>query len=354
MSNYANNVFGMGVSAVASLFFIASSAVIQVSEYPQSYLLQARCLQQFVISILVLLFYRYVWEEKISVWGAPEIRHILWARAILYWVSTVSFWQSLKFMDLGDATTILYFYPVFSSIVGFVWLKEPWTWSFPIFAGLNCIGLFLIAQPGVGPNSLSPAGVIFGLISALTCGMWSPLTRLLKETHWLTVQLYAYTASAFIFNPLLIISQSLHEKKLFLVDSLDINFFNETIIISFFGFIALALGTIGSQYAYVNCAALMNYLEIPFSYIFSYYVFHTQLNIWSYIGCGLIVASGILSAGRQFLLSKYSDSDVLDAGIRFSSTASFGNLSEALAERTPLLQDAMMIEAHHMCQEFTV
>jgi len=306
----AKNAYGMLLCGLAAFFFALTAVIVKMTTFPKTMLLEARSLLQ----IIYCLIFIYFLNPQVELLGPKHTRFWLVLRGIFYWGFILFYWFALSFLPIGDATCFAYCSPVIGGLLGFVWLKEPFHWSYIVFTILNLSGMVLVAKPsfmfGSDSDSLNPLGVTFALIAAVLCGALGPFVRKSKDAHWASVEFYAHTSSGLLLTPLLIGSEALFFAENVLPDA-PIPWFS-MFLISFTGFAGLAALTQGYQLAHASIASLLCYLEIPLSYVFQVYIFHDGIDFMSILGCSLIVGSGLLSVSKQYLASKSKKLKIYD------------------------------------------
>ena len=148
---YGTNPFGAlplyeeGVNTSSVLFYRFSMAVL-------------------ILGIMLLL------QRKSFVVTKGELK-VLISLGLLFAVSSVTYYQSFRFMDAGIASTILFVYPVMVAVIMAAFFRERITLSTvtAICLGLTGIGLLYRGDAGV---TLSAMGVLLVIVSSLTYAVY--------------------------------------------------------------------------------------------------------------------------------------------------------------------------------------
>jgi len=289
----SREVFGMLLCGLSSFFFAATGTLVKLTDYPKELLVEARSLLQVIFCFLVVYISQRNGYSSFNVLGPKSLRKYLVWRSILYWAGVVCYWEALTMLEIGDATSFVYSSPIFSGIIAFTWLKEPFRWSYLVFTGVNVIGLLLISKPSFLFNdsrAISTTGILLALIAAFFIGSLGPLVRKSKGAHWVTVELFAHVSSAFFLTPMLLIIKKVSTGVL--IPSTPVPWIH-ILLVSICGFSGLACHTIAYQYAQASTGSLLMYVEIPLAYFLQVVVFGHSVDSFSVCGCVCIVTSGL-------------------------------------------------------------
>jgi len=316
-----DNITGMLLCGLSSFFFALTGTLVKLTDFPKEMIVEIRSILQVFFCFAIILFTKRDGNFDILILGHPKHRKYLVWRSLLYWAAIMCYWQALGYLDIGDATAFVYSSPIFSGILAFTWLKEPWRWSYLVFTSFNVCGLILISRPsflfGNSSEETSSTGIILALIGAVFVGSLGPLVRKSKGAHWVTVELYAHTSSAFLLTPAL-----LFLKKMYfgVILPSGVSFpWIKLVLISVSGFSGLACHTIAYQYAQASTGSLLMYIEIPLAYGLQIAVFGKAVDIIDILGCICIVGSGIASLLWQLYVKTETSSEqelapLLDVG----------------------------------------
>jgi len=88
---------------------------------------------------------------------------------------------SIALLPLAEAATLQFTVPIFATLLGALWLREPTGWHRWAAVVIGFIGVLIVAQPGSGHFPL--LGAIVGLIAALFVAIIAILLRQLGRTE---------------------------------------------------------------------------------------------------------------------------------------------------------------------------
>ena len=148
---YGTNPFGAlplyeeGVNTASVLFYRFSMAVV-------------------ILGIMLVV------ERKSFNINKQELK-VLTSLGILFAISSITYYQSFKYMDAGIASTILFVYPVMVAVIMAVCFREQVTLSTVSAILLALIGIGLLYR-GDTDVSLSTLGIIFVMLSALSYAVY--------------------------------------------------------------------------------------------------------------------------------------------------------------------------------------
>ncbi|MDO5090456.1 MAG: DMT family transporter [Cardiobacteriaceae bacterium] len=212
-------------------------------------------------------------------------RHL--SRSIAGTISLILFFYAITTLPLATAITLSYTSSIFLALLSFIVLREriaPLT-TFALLLGLT--GVAVILKPGFAD------GQELGLFSALASGAlagWAylqvrELSRI-GEPAWRIVFYFALICT--LTCALIVTLQGWHRPEWRAVPYLFA--IGATALIA-----QLALTrayAVGPKFT----VAAMNYLTVIFSAVMAHYLFHESLGVQEFIGMGIIISSGLLSA----------------------------------------------------------
>ncbi len=161
-----------------------------------------------------VLFYRYFFAliiygvlikllKKINLKLSLKEFAYIFPLAILFALSSVTMFESLKYLDSGVACTILFIYPIIVALISVIFYKEKLTKT-SIFAMILALsGIFMI-NGGI-KGHLNPLGTFFIFVSALVYAIYMVLVKNLTpikhiKTEKLTFYVMLFGLSVFIVN----------------------------------------------------------------------------------------------------------------------------------------------------------
>ncbi len=157
-----------------------------------------------------VLFFRYLFAiiilaAMIKLRGRSfriEKKHILplLAMGFVLGMSSVTLFQSYKYMDAGIASTILFVYPIIVAVIMMLFFKEKLTLTTVIGLLLTLTGIFLLYEGEPG-EKLSTVGILFVLGSSLSYALYivGVNQSSLKDLATLTLTFYVLFVGLFIF-----------------------------------------------------------------------------------------------------------------------------------------------------------
>lgn len=124
---------------------------------------------RFSMAVLILGVMLIMERKSFSLTG-KELK-VLTSLGILFAASSITYYQSFRFMDAGIASTILFVYPVMVAVIMAAFFKEKVTLSTVTAIILALVGIGLLYQGDVNAT-LSTIGIIFVMLSALTYAVY--------------------------------------------------------------------------------------------------------------------------------------------------------------------------------------
>eukprot|EP00548_Thalassiothrix_antarctica_P016024 CAMPEP_0194178222 /NCGR_PEP_ID=MMETSP0154-20130528/11871_1 /TAXON_ID=1049557 /ORGANISM="Thalassiothrix antarctica, Strain L6-D1" /LENGTH=422 /DNA_ID=CAMNT_0038893097 /DNA_START=39 /DNA_END=1307 /DNA_ORIENTATION=+ len=334
------------VTTSAFLFGIVA-ALIKLIAMNVYVMLLVRGSLQWVFSIVaVCAFMPASTTTSSNFIGEPRHRPILFLRSGLYWGFICLFWSALARLPLGDATTVVYCGPLFTALFGWLLLGEPVPPGVIVCMALSMVGVILVTQPTFlfkNNGTEDPTedmvqydrGMLYAFLSAAVGGLLPVLVRKSKECHWATVEHATALCSTAIFTPAALVVMALkndagsdessttalwegiHDPRALLLLGL----------VALVGFAGLGLQTYGYQREAAARASVMNFLEIPFSYVLQYLMFGDLLGPLQGLGMLLVISSGLINFYPR-LKSSLQTSDGNDLGTELADCATGPNATQ--------------------------
>ena len=224
---HTNDMIPQGVKfmVLSALGFAMMSACVKyVSQFgiPVLEIVAARALVSFVIS------YVDVKRKGIPMWG--ENKPLLLLRGGIGTLALMCVYYSVTTLPLAEATLLQYTHPVFTAILGLLFLKEKIHASTMVCIILCLIGLGLIMQPSLDPNTALPLfSILMALIGALGSSVAYVIVRKLSQSEDSSVIIMYFPLVALPISLFLVLSDFVWPN------------FNITILLLFCGFEATAL-----------------------------------------------------------------------------------------------------------------
>ncbi len=235
------------------------------------------------------LSYFDIRKKNISPWG--NNRKLLIARGTIGTFALVCVFYAVTVLPLAEATLLQYLYPVFTSLLALVFLREKVSRATIVCIALCLLGLFVMIQPGfilgsftTNFQSLSTTGVAAALIGSLGTACAYVIIRKLSTTEDPSVIIFYFPFIALPVSCLL----------------LGNNFVMPTgstwlllIMVGVFTQIAQFGLTMAIKTEKAAKATAYSYIQVIFSGILGWMFFQEMPTINTYLG-GLFIISGAL------------------------------------------------------------
>ena len=124
---------------------------------------------RFAMAVLMLAAMLLIERKSFKISG-KELK-TLGSLGLLFAASSITYYQSFRFMDAGIASTILFVYPVMVAVIMATFFKEKVTASTVAAIILALVGIGLLYKGGEGV-SLSAIGVLLVMVSSLTYAVY--------------------------------------------------------------------------------------------------------------------------------------------------------------------------------------
>lgn len=139
-----------------------------------------------------VLFYRYLFAviiygiwlkvfKKISFKITLKEFISLFVMAILFALSSVTLFESFKYLDSGIACTLLFIYPILVAVISVVFFKEKLKKTVIFSMAVTLIGIYILNGKTEVAGSLSFKGLILVLLSAVVYAIYIVLVKNLKS-----------------------------------------------------------------------------------------------------------------------------------------------------------------------------
>lgn len=124
---------------------------------------------RFSMAVLMLAVMLIIERKSFRVNG-QELK-TLGTLGLLFAVSSITYYQSFRFMDAGIASTILFVYPVMVAVIMATCFREKVTASTVMAILLALVGIGLLYRGGTGAT-LSTIGILLVMVSSLTYAVY--------------------------------------------------------------------------------------------------------------------------------------------------------------------------------------
>ena len=210
-----------------------------------------------------------------------------WQRGLLLLTCSFLAFTSLRFMPVAEFTAIVFASPLLVTLLAARWLKERVGMARWCAIGAGFIGVMIIIRPGSG--LFGPAALIPLLLAGISAFFIILTRKYARDDDALTTLFYTGLVAA-------------------LATSLTMPFVWHTPPLADWPAL-LALGVIAAAGHYMFVLAFrrasastlspFSYAQLLFAVLFGYLLLHTVPDRWSFIGMGVVVASGMAAAILQ-------------------------------------------------------
>ncbi|KLV02774.1 EamA/RhaT family transporter [Photobacterium aphoticum] len=264
-------------------FAVMSACVKYVSNYgiPVFEIVAARALVSLIIS------YADVKRKGISVWG--NNKPLLFLRGAVGTMSLMCVYYAVTTLPLAEATILQYVHPVFTALLGVLFLKETVQKSTLICIAFCLAGLFVMVQPNMHSsinNELPLFSVMIALCGAFGSSIAYVIVRKLSQTEDSSVIIFYFPLVALPVSSLLIWDNFVWP-SLFLTLML--------IMVGIFTQIGQYGLTKAMQTQAAGKASAYSYVQIVFSALLGVWVFNEIPSIWTYMGGSLIITGALIN-----------------------------------------------------------
>ena len=256
---------------------------------------------RFAMAVLMLAAMLLIERKSFKISG-KELK-TLGSLGLLFAASSITYYQSFRFMDAGIASTILFVYPVMVAVIMATFFKEKVTASTVTAIILALVGIGLLYKGGEGV-SLSAIGVLLVMVSSLTYAVYIVVVNQ-SSISMSSLKLTFYVLLICMFS-LLAYSFTSPDLQLILPPSPRAWFFA-----CWLGLVPTVLSlvfmTVAVHEVGATPTAIMGALEPLTAVAIGVMVFGESLTFRLFIGIVLILSSVLLIVlGKNFLLRTIS------------------------------------------------
>lgn len=268
-----------------------SACVKYVSNYgiPVFEIVAARALVSLIIS------YIDVKRKGISVWG--NNKPLLFVRGAVGTAALMCVYYAVTTLPLAEATILQYVHPVFTALLGVLFLKERIQTSTMICIAFCLAGLFVMVQPNMSSditNDLPLFSIMIALIGAFGSSIAYVIVRRLSQTEDSSVIIFYFPLVALPVSLALIWNDFVWPSLFITVMLVLVGVFTQ---IGQYGL------TKAMQTQAAGKASAYSYVQIVFSALLGVWIFNEVPSIWTYLGGGLIVTGALINVfGKQLLV----------------------------------------------------
>tara|TARA_Y100001960_G_C14718133_1_gene850853 strand:- start:324 stop:1220 length:897 start_codon:yes stop_codon:yes gene_type:complete len=271
----------MLLSALGFALMSACVKYVSVHGIPLFEIVAARALVSLIIS------YIDIKRKCLSVWG--NNKPLLLLRGAVGTLALMCVYYSVTTLPLAEATILQYVHPVFTALLGLLFLKERIQPATLICIALCLVGLGLMVQPSMTENSaheLPLFSVMMALVGALGSSIAYVVVRKLSQTEDSSVIIFYFpmialpTSIALMWNDFVM-------PNLYMTMML--------VLVGIFTQIGQHGLTKAMQTQAAGQASAYSYVQIVFSTLIGVWLFNEIPSIWTYMGGGLIVTGALIN-----------------------------------------------------------
>lgn len=286
MNSDSSALFPIGVRFVlfSALGFALMSACVKLtSNYgiPVVEIVAARALVSLIIS------YLDVKRKRLSVWG--NNKPLLFVRGAVGTASLMCVYYSVTTIPLAEATILQYTYPVFTSVLAVLFLKERIQMTTFLCIALSIGGLICMVQPTLGSHSDSSLplfSVFIALLGALGSSFAYVIVRKLSQTEDSSVIIFYFPLVALPAS-LMLIGDDFVKPDIYLTFLL--------VLVGIFTQVGQLGLTNAMKTLTAGQASAYGYVQIILTTIIGVVVFNEIPGHWTYIGGALIVSGAFIN-----------------------------------------------------------
>jgi drug/metabolite transporter (DMT)-like permease len=282
--------FALLLRLLAMIALAVMFALAKLASHNDVHLLETLFWRQLAGLPVVLIWLKWTGSLQTVSTGQPA-KHAI--RMILGLSAMAANFSAMMMLPLAEATTIGFAVPLFATLLAATVLKEPtgrYRWS---AVGIGFIGVIIALQPD--SSKFIGSGASIAIIGAiLTSGVAIQL-RMMARTESTGAIVFWFSLSSMV--PLSI-------AMLFVGHNHDPQIWAVIAGLSCAGAIAQILLTASLRFGAVSAVLTMDYSSLLWSVLAGYYMFSEIPGPHVWMGAPLIIASGIIIACREHVLSR--------------------------------------------------
>ena len=280
-----NNPRGILLMALGFALFAVADTIAKVllEYYPPVQVVFIRMLGLFW-GVNLIMLYNLKWVGKTHNLSKQLLRGLAQAG------SAVSFLVGLRTIAIADATSIAFVAPLFVIILSYFILKEPIGIRRWLAVIIGFSGTLIIIRPGFEIINL---GHMFIIIAALLFALRQIISRLIASTDDpLTTAFFTAYTSVFIFVLI---------QPWVWTPITDKNHIFLFLVFASFAGIAEFLVIKSLQIAHAVVVSPLQYTLLIWVTIFGFFIWGIIPDVWTFLGAGVIIATGLYSLHRERL-----------------------------------------------------
>ena len=243
-----------------------------------------------LVTGIILLAYLLIFDRKSLIIPKKYIPMVILSAILTVVVFNIAYITAIKLNGMSVASVLLYTSPVFVTILSICIFKERLTLLRALTLICATVGCVMVSGVLDGATNLSWIGILMGLVSGLTYGLYGIFSRIItKEVKPISYITYIMLISALIVIPFADIGKSF--------EILSANTSIIPLVLLFVlcsQLIPYMLFTTGIKYVSPSRASITATLEPLVATVIGISAFGEGYSVWSIIGMALILGSAIL------------------------------------------------------------
>lgn len=243
---------------------------------------------QTVLGSAISLIYLIITKKKIPLTMAKKDFLLYLARAIFNLVAMILWIVSLTTLDINEATALGYTGPLWVFLMAQYIIGEKFNSKILLLIAINMVGMFIILQPEY--SNMPWKGVLAALGAILLWSIYEVICK--KQTynqHYMLQSFYFLSLSSVMLAPFALNSWQ------------SINLYQGGLL---FSVAAIAVANITVIFLAYSKAPLMllspfSYTRLVFTVIITSMIYHTAINISTFIGAAIIMITNIYITYRM-------------------------------------------------------
>jgi drug/metabolite transporter (DMT)-like permease len=281
---------GIGLRLLSVLFLGTMAALIKLAEARGAGLFETMFFRQLMALPIVIGFLSAT-GDLASIRTRRLSAHVTRTLAGLLGMSAT--FGSIHLLPLAEATTLQFAAPLFATMLGALWLREPTGWHRWGAVALGFVGILIVTQPG--GHSVPLFGAMVGIASAFMIGVISVLLRQIGRTE-------SAGATVFWFSLLSVPPLGI----LWLMDLRphDPSTWALLMAIGCVGGAGQIALTASLRHAPVSVVVPMDYSSLMWATLYGWLLFGQIPGVSTWLGAPLLIGSGLYIAAREHRLRK--------------------------------------------------
>ena len=256
------------------------------------------------LGLILLTGYLYLNQKKITYKSNYPFIAII--RGTLFFVGFVCFYISLTKIPLAEANALFFTNPIIVTILSVFILKNPIGIHRILAIIICCVGTLLIIKPSINNFNWYILLPIFTAFSYSISMILSKITSDKDNSFQQSFHIYLGGVILGSLLSIILINQTASSLPLFSILSIkwnltDLNILYKLIIIAVVGTVGIFCLVSAYRVGSPSANAPFEYVLLIYSLISGYIIFNEIPDIYSFIGMGLIIISGIYVFVRESL-----------------------------------------------------